>query len=299
MNITFQPLSELPIHQASELWNQCFEGYVSNMSMPADRFLARIVQECLALEHSLACYVDEQPAGIVMNSLRDDDGILSAWNRGTAIKPEFRGQGVGKALMLRNLELYKQLGVRRAHLEAITTNDNAVQLYTNIGYGIRDRLVILSTEKPLRHVDDTFNPYSIIKGRGMETMTIPWFVNGDIWQNSLPSLKDADLAIVQDQDGAAGFALFKQSFDSSGLLSSIALFRCEVRPGHSAATAVRRAALQAVWPSTFEGKRMAFNIRRSDAGLLELLAELGFTETMEQLFMVKEMGLTGGPMKRD
>ncbi|OXM15888.1 GNAT family N-acetyltransferase [Paenibacillus herberti] len=291
MNITFQPLSELPIHQASELWNQCFEGYISNMSMSADRFLARIAHECLALEHSLACYVDGQPAGIVMNSLREDDGILGAWNRGTAIKPEFRGQGVGKALMLRNLELYEQLGVRRALLEAITTNDKAVQLYTTIGYEVSDRLVILAADKPFRHVDDTFDPYSIIKGRGMEAMTIPWFVNGDIWQNGLPSLKDADLAIVQDEDGAAGFALFKQSFDSSGLLSSITLFRCEVRPGHSTATAVavRRAALQAVWPAKFEGKRTAFNIRRSDADLLELLGELGFTETMEQVFMVKEM----------
>ncbi|WP_436756478.1 hypothetical protein, partial [Streptomyces sp. URMC 124] len=59
--ITYKPLSELPIREVSELWNHSFEGYMVNASMPLDRFIARIGNDGLCLERSLACYVDGIP----------------------------------------------------------------------------------------------------------------------------------------------------------------------------------------------------------------------------------------------
>lgn len=46
----------------------------------------------IPLENSLAIYVDGEPAGFVMNGVRDVDGKKLAWNGGTGIAPVFRGQ---------------------------------------------------------------------------------------------------------------------------------------------------------------------------------------------------------------
>jgi GNAT superfamily N-acetyltransferase len=43
----------------------------------------------------------------VLNAVRDVDGIRIriAWNGGTAIAPAFRGQGIGRKMMERYLEI--------------------------------------------------------------------------------------------------------------------------------------------------------------------------------------------------
>src|SRR5690625_1297225 len=96
--ITYKPLSELPIREVSELWNHSFEGYMVNASMPLDRFIARIGNDGLCMERSLACYMDGVPAGIVMNGFREEDGVKIARNGGAGIDPAFRGKWMGRMM---------------------------------------------------------------------------------------------------------------------------------------------------------------------------------------------------------
>jgi GNAT superfamily N-acetyltransferase len=48
--------------------------------------------------------------------------------------PSYRGQGIGRALMLKALNGFKSLGLRRVHLEATAENPVAVELYRSIGF---------------------------------------------------------------------------------------------------------------------------------------------------------------------
>ncbi|ACT00182.1 GNAT family N-acetyltransferase [Paenibacillus sp. JDR-2] len=290
MNVTFQPLSELPVKEISELWNQSFEGYFVPAALPLERFVGRAASEGLSLEYSLACYVDGEAAGLVMNGFREYDGRKLAWNGGTAIKPAFRGKGIGKALMLRNLQLYEELSVDQANLEAISQNTNAIRLYEAIGYKQIDRLLIQSTDQPIPDMDDTYeHPYQIELGMAAEAARLPFYTPGEVWQAGLPSLKDGESVAVFDGGETAGYALYRRTFSPDGDLTGIVLYRAEVAPGRTDAKDVMLAALQEVWQPSETCRRSAFNIRASHAVLVELLAEMGLVTTLEQVLMVREM----------
>ncbi|TCN00969.1 ribosomal protein S18 acetylase RimI-like enzyme [Paenibacillus sp. BK033] len=290
VNVIFRPLSELPIIGVSELWNQSFEGYLVPAALPLDRFIGRTASEGLSLEHSLACYVDGEAAGLVMNGFREYGGRTLAWNGGTAIKPAFRGKGIGKALMLRNLQLYEELGVVQANLEAISQNANAIRLYESIGYKQIDRLLIQSTEQPIPDMDDTYeHPFQIALGMAAEAARLPFYSAGEVWQAGLTSLKDGESVAVFDGGEAAGYALYRRTFSPDGDLTGIVLYRAEVAPGRTDAKAVLAAALHEVWQPGETCRRSAFNIRASNTALAEVLAGMGLATTMEQVLMVREM----------
>ncbi|WP_127496798.1 GNAT family N-acetyltransferase [Paenibacillus glycanilyticus] len=289
MNVTFRALSELPVIEVNALWNQSFEGYLVPAALPLDRFIGRTASEGLSFEYSLACYVDGEAAGLVMNGLREYDGRTLAWNGGTAIKPAFRGKGIGKALMMRNLQLYEELSVDQAYLEAISQNTNAIRLYESIGYRQTDRLLIQSTEQPIPDMDDTYeHPYQIALGMAAEAARLPFYSQGEVWQAGLPSLKDGESVAVFDGGEAAGYALYRRTFNPNGDLTGIVLYRVEAAPGRTDAKEVMAAALHEVWQPGESCRRSAFNIRASNGVLVELLAEMGLVTTMEQVLMVRE-----------
>ncbi|WP_339290959.1 GNAT family N-acetyltransferase [Paenibacillus sp. FSL W8-0187] len=288
--ITYKPLSELPIREVSELWNHSFEGYMVNASMPLDRFIARIGNDGLCMERSLACYMDGVPAGIVMNSFREEDGVKIARNGGTAIAPDFRGKGIGKNMMEKNAELYVEQGVRRAYLEAISTNAAAIRLYESVGYEIIDRLLIMTNEQPMeqQRAQNTRSPYKLVRGLAAETASVDFYRSGEVWQTDASSIKDGECVIVYEGEEQVGFGLFKRVFDAKGRLTAITLFRCEAAPGHPDAEAVMKTAVLEMVQPGYACKRSAFNIRASHQELVNVLQELGFTSSMEQVLMVHE-----------
>ncbi|HEU5116321.1 MAG TPA: N-acetyltransferase [Isosphaeraceae bacterium] len=50
------------------------------------------------------------------------------------VVPEFRGQGLGRALVLQALEGFYQAGLKKAYLEVTAENASAVTLYRTIGF---------------------------------------------------------------------------------------------------------------------------------------------------------------------
>jgi ribosomal protein S18 acetylase RimI-like enzyme len=50
------------------------------------------------------------------------------------VVPEYRGRGLGRALLLRALDGFMSVGVRRAFLEVTATNGPAVHTYRAVGF---------------------------------------------------------------------------------------------------------------------------------------------------------------------
>lgn len=292
--ITYKPLSELPIREVSELWNHSFEGYMVNASMPLDRFIARIGNDGLCLERSLACYVDGIPAGIVMNSFRLYDGVSIARNGGTAIAPDFRGKGIGKSMMEKNDALYKEQGVRRAYLEAISTNAAAIRLYESVGYEIIDRLLIMTNEQSLepQNQQKASTPFTLVRGLAAEAASADFYRSGEVWQTDAASIMNGECVLVYEGEELVGYGLFKRVFDAAGRLQATTLFRCEAAPGYRDAQAVLKAAALEIMQPGSTCKRSAFNIRASHNELVDVLGALGFASSMEQVLMVRDYNTT-------
>ena len=74
------------------------------------------------------------PIGYVgtIQGVMDRGPIGAIQNVGVA--PEFRGQGLGRALVRKALDGFRQAGLRRAYLEVTAENSSAVQMYRTVGF---------------------------------------------------------------------------------------------------------------------------------------------------------------------
>jgi ribosomal protein S18 acetylase RimI-like enzyme len=142
-------LNTCTFDQASQIWNEGFQGYFVDMTVSLDEYIARFHNDGLSAKHSLLAFSDGKPAGFLLNGIRTNNGKRVAWNGGTGVSPEFRGQGVGRVLVEAALKLYAEEAVDLATLEALSTNDVAIALYQKCGYETIDRLVFLEHHGPL------------------------------------------------------------------------------------------------------------------------------------------------------
>jgi ribosomal protein S18 acetylase RimI-like enzyme len=109
--------------------------------------------------HVFPCLGERNGCGRLMREIRRKPGFLavSTWliaspqgycgtvqgvmDRGPigaiqnlGVVPEYRGVGLGKALVRQALEGFYQAGLRRAYLEVTAENTSAVQLYRAVGF---------------------------------------------------------------------------------------------------------------------------------------------------------------------
>ncbi len=81
-----------------------------------------------------ATWLISSPIGFVgtIQGVMDRGSIGAIQNVGVA--PDYRGQGLGQALVRKALEGFHAAGLRRAYLEVTAENAGAVQLYRSVGF---------------------------------------------------------------------------------------------------------------------------------------------------------------------
>lgn len=77
----------------------------------------------------LKAVIDERMVGFIAGDLRPAERI--AWIATVGVLPEFRGQGIGTALLEACEE---QLGMPRVRLNVRVSNHRAIRLYKDLGY---------------------------------------------------------------------------------------------------------------------------------------------------------------------
>ncbi len=72
----------------------------------------------------------------------------SGWGaiQNLGIVADYRGRGLGTALLLKALQGFRRAGLGRAHLEVTAQNDGAIRLYRRLGFRCRKTLYKASTE---------------------------------------------------------------------------------------------------------------------------------------------------------
>jgi ribosomal protein S18 acetylase RimI-like enzyme len=74
---------------------------------------------------------------------------LGGWGavQNVGVAPEYRGLGLGRALVLRSLHGFRQAGVPRVYLEVTARNTPAVALYRSVGFRL-SRTTYKAVERP-------------------------------------------------------------------------------------------------------------------------------------------------------
>jgi GNAT superfamily N-acetyltransferase len=276
-----------------KIWNEGFQGYFLDMTLSLDVYLSRLVRDGLSPGFSLVAFCEGRPAGFLLNGFLEKSGRTIAWNGGTGVSPEFRGRGVGKVLMKATLDLYDELGVDVAMLEAISTNEPAIALYKQFGYEAVDQLISLRHEGGLpehlfinehskSYVAERVAPHVAGSLEFYEELA-PWQAH---WQNV--SRNQGAALIVSDVSGnTVGYALFKKTYDEQGRTTELVLYQCVAKPGADAEAVVACALENVYSPVELRCRRSTYNLSKSNETVCKMLEEAGFVLYIEQVHMIR------------
>ena len=286
-------LSACSFDDAVKIWNEGFQGYFVDMTLSLDRYLSRLHSEGLSPELSLMAFCEGRPAGFLLNGIRTSVGRKVAWNGGTGVSPQFRGCGVGKALMQSTMDLYREQVVEIATLEAISENEAAISLYRQFGYEVVDRLVFLRHKGELseRAFEQTnSHSYSAAQVAPYLVGELEFYQELAPWQGHWQSLNrhNGEALIVSNaNDAAVGYALYRKKRDEQGRTAEIALHQCVAIHG-SDTDAIIGCALRSVFaPLELECTRSTYNFSKSNEAVNRMLHEAGFQSFIEQVHMVR------------
>jgi ribosomal protein S18 acetylase RimI-like enzyme len=289
--IQIRRLSEWPLEKILDAWNEGFSDYFVKIEMTPERFRRFLHANGIDPSLSVGAEADGKPVGLVLNAVRDVDGIRIAWNGGTAIVPVFRGQGIGRKMMEHYLEICRDQKVHTVTLEVIAANLKARNLYERMGYRLTDRLLTY-TWKQERTVPFPEIPtaYHVVETIPREAATLPFYKRNVPWRSMWCNIPDGKAALVMDDGGnTVGYALYQDTENPQGKPMRI-LRQCEVLPGHEERKTIARAALSHVFGQDMgETLRQVLDFPASNQTVTRILEQEGFSLFLEQFLMTRSL----------
>lgn len=192
MALTIQTLEHISLPDLQKGFNNGFSGYVIPIHMTESLLKYKILAENLLLEASVGVFEGKQLVGFVLHGLDTIDGKRVAYNGGTAVVPEFRGQGFPKQMYEYILPILKQKNVELVRLEVISENPRAIHVYKKLGFQITRSFDCVRGEMQF------IKPYQ--PDVQVKSLTeLPW-EEVEEWWNFEPSWQNSSAAIRRSQE---------------------------------------------------------------------------------------------------
>lgn len=116
------------------LWLSCKGMGLNNLDDSEggiERFLKRNPDTCFVAQ------VDDKIVGVIIAGNDGRRGYIYH----TAVNPEFRKRGIGKALVDKVISALKDCGINKVALVVFERNENGNEFWENVGFSKRDDLV--------------------------------------------------------------------------------------------------------------------------------------------------------------
>ncbi|MEB5922354.1 GNAT family N-acetyltransferase [Franconibacter daqui] len=186
-------------HELATILNRCFEGYLVPFTLEGEMFASRFAAESLSLADSRIWFEGETPIALALITRRGWRSRLAVF----AIRPQWRGNGYGKAMMQSLLAEARARGDNEMIVEVIKGNDPAQRLYESVGFTREYRLRSFTSVGAAEQTASlTLQPFDPERVAGMimgEPHALPWLIH-PLTALALPgvgvALEDNAFAIV-------------------------------------------------------------------------------------------------------
>ena len=128
---------------------EAFSDYQVDMQMSREQFEQRITRDGVRLEISAGAFDIGKMIGFYMNGAGLWQGKQTAYDAGTGVIPDRRGEGVSKELFAFMVPRLKDVGIAQYLLEVLSENDRAVALYRKLGFVETRVLAVLRSDEPV------------------------------------------------------------------------------------------------------------------------------------------------------
>lgn len=173
---------------------------------------------------SFAAFEHGRIVGFTLNGVGHFDGLLSAYDTGTGVIKDCRGQGLATQIFRHSLPFLKNRGIEQYVLEVMADNSPALSVYRELGFEVVRTLDCFRNENPELPVANT-STCTVEKCNVQTIQSCSAFHDFRAsWQNDFASLERAgnDLTCLaaKQQDKIVGYCVFDPT---TGDLSNIAV----------------------------------------------------------------------------
>lgn len=288
-------LASVDESQVYRTFMKAFADYAMDASgTKEDPFRLRMAKNNVDFDASAGAYIEDAShddgdrlVGFTLIGIDEVDGILTAFDAGTGIIPDFRGQGLAKRMFDHALPALAERGVKRFLLEVLQGNEPAIKAYQKSGFSIdREFKCFAADTALLRELpQSTGVDIRISDAASFEALTI----EAD-WTPSFENRFTAHLAIPEK------ITFLEASIDNERVgtltycselnwLLSLLVKRSARNRG------VGRSLLQHLASSMPETvtKLAALNVDGKDEGMQSFLATVGFSPLVDQYEMSRSL----------
>ncbi len=184
-------LEKLSTAEITKLFNDAFADYFIKVELSSDFMQEKIDSEAIQLDKSVGVFVEGKPVAFILHALRKN----VAYNAGTGVIPEFRGQHATVKMYNYILPILKSNGVSEVRLEVIDENTQAIKSYEKVGF-IKERELPCFKGKLLELKRNSSVQISNIESTDLTTLQSFWEWQPS-WQQSTATLaKLADYQLI-------------------------------------------------------------------------------------------------------
>lgn len=207
----FQVLTAIDIAQITQTFNTAFNDYFIPIEFTQQQLMDKFRAEGIQLELSAGAFDGERLVGFIFNGISTIKEKRIAWNGGTGVLSEYRGQNITKQLYAFLLPLLRNAGIGYTQLEVIAENAPARHIYSSIGFH-ELRNLIAWKGVPGQTV---FNPAYKVNYEPLikSKLILPdWGLHQPSWQNETTILLNwperYTMLHIEQNNEAIGYAIF-------------------------------------------------------------------------------------------
>ncbi|WP_207432503.1 GNAT family N-acetyltransferase [Sabulibacter ruber] len=134
--MTFSFAENLSVTELCTLFNTAFSDYVQPMVLTNEILELKLTRDGTDLRFSPLALEHNAAVGFILNAVGEWQGRKTAYNGGTGVVPEARGQAVAQQMYHFCLPVLKGEGVEQCLLEVIKENTRAFTIYKKLGFEI-------------------------------------------------------------------------------------------------------------------------------------------------------------------
>jgi len=185
-----RPLKNSDFHLLHGCWLIAYGDYKVPTQLSKRDLEIYMLQNGVNFEASAGVFVNNKMAGFIINGVRKYDDVLTAYDAGTAIVPEYRGKGLSTRLFTEIERALKPMGIKKYLLEVICNNEPAYKAYQKNGFKIVRALDCFETNIAPVHTPK-YNELNIFKTNFEKCLPlIPRMIEyKPSWHNSTESIK--------------------------------------------------------------------------------------------------------------
>lgn len=134
MNI--KSLKNVSLDEVIECFLLSFENYYVPVPTDKNYYRERWKSAKVNFDYSYGMFDNNILVGFIIHAIDKRAGILTAFNTGTGVLPQYRGKRIVKSIYQYALKDLRAHGIKKSTLEVITKNDKAIRSYKSIGFMI-------------------------------------------------------------------------------------------------------------------------------------------------------------------